>query len=171
MLFCLFTFVSISFSPLLLGQENTPPTKFVSGSSLVLVPVVVTDQHGDHVAGLTRDDFELKQDGKDQKIVGFEEITSESTPVQYGNIPRRAFTNQAVSQHPKKLEIVVLDLLNTPLLKQAQARTGLIEFLSKSASEDALIALVVLQGNGIHLIHSDWRNISQVYRGGSPRSH
>jgi VWFA-related protein len=120
----------------------------------VLVPVVVTDQHGDHVPGLTRDDFELKQDGKDQKIASFEEITSESTPVQYGNLPPRAFTNQAITQHPKKLEIVVLDLWNTSLLKQGQARGGLIEILSKSAGEDALIALVVLQRNGIHLIHN-----------------
>ena len=150
----LFTLFSSLFPPLLLAQENALPTKFVSGSSLVVVPVVVTDQHGDHVPGLTSDAFELKQDGNDQKIASFEEITSESTPVQYGNLPPRAFTNQAVTQHPKKLEIIVLDLLNTSVTKQGQARGGLIEFLSKSASEDALIALVVLQRNGIHLIHN-----------------
>ena len=54
----LFTLLSSLFPPLLLAQENALPTKFVSGSSLVLVPVVVTDEHRDHVPGLTRDDFE-----------------------------------------------------------------------------------------------------------------
>ena len=37
----------------------------------VLVPVIVTDKEGHHVTGLTREDFQVFEDGVEQKISGF----------------------------------------------------------------------------------------------------
>ena len=46
--------------------KGSAPYQYRTGTNLVLVPVVVTDKQGLPVAGLTVDDFELKQDGASQ---------------------------------------------------------------------------------------------------------
>src|ERR1700756_4925917 len=78
--------------PTALAQESVP--KFTAGTNVVLVPVVVTDKRGNRIPGLTAADFELKQDGNEQKIASLEEITSEATPAQLMTGSPRAFTNQ-----------------------------------------------------------------------------
>src|SRR3954466_13353211 len=55
------------------SQEND--TTFKSQIQFVQVPVIV-QRSGKHVAGLTKDDFVVLQDGKAQQLVTFEEIHS-----------------------------------------------------------------------------------------------
>ena len=124
------------------------------GTNMVLVPAVVTDRRGQHVSGLTVADFELLEDGKIQKISGFEEVVAETTTVQRPPIAPNAFTNQVIAEHPKRLEIILLDLLNTPLSGRAEARRGLIQFLSRSTEANALMALLVLRSDGVSMIHN-----------------
>lgn len=143
-----FTFVV----PVSIAQEKTP--KFTAGTNVVLVPVVVTDKHGAHISGLAAADFELKEDGKPQKIASLEEITSEATPAQRMSGSPTFFTNQVVAQHPKKLVIIALDLVNTTFAGRSEARRGLISFLSKSVNENTLAALVVFHLNGVAMIHN-----------------
>jgi VWFA-related protein len=45
--------------------------------TVVNVDVIVTDRHGNRVKGLTRDDFEVLEDGKPQAISNFSEYRSE----------------------------------------------------------------------------------------------
>jgi VWFA-related protein len=116
--------------------------------------VVVTDKRGDHVSALTAADFEVREDGQVQKIAGFEEVIAEASPIQRTAVAPNTFTNQFTAKNPKKLEIILLDLLNTPLSGRAEARRGLIEFLSKSADADTLIALLVLRSDGVRMIHN-----------------
>jgi VWFA-related protein len=135
-------------------QNRTQSDKLTFSANLVLVPVVVTDKHGSHVRGLTRDDFEVKENGNVQKIASFEEITAESSAVQRPPVPPNVFTNQIIAQHAKKLEIIALDLVNTGFNDRYQARRGLVEFLSKSLGEDALLALLVFEPNRVRLVHN-----------------
>ena len=59
-------------SPVLLGQAPQPPgVTFQVEVNYVDVDVVVTDEQGQFVTGLTRDDFEVFEDGKPQKIDTF----------------------------------------------------------------------------------------------------
>ena len=62
-------------SPVLLGQgqpaPQTPGVTFQVEVNYVDVDVVVTDELGQFVTGLTRDDFEVFEDGKPQKIDTF----------------------------------------------------------------------------------------------------
>ncbi|HKD79159.1 MAG TPA: VWA domain-containing protein [Candidatus Angelobacter sp.] len=135
------------------AQPNAPYT-FSIGANMVLVPVVVSDKHGQHVTGLTANDFELREDGKEQKIAGFEEINAEKTAVQRVVVAPNSFTNQVAAAHPKKLEIILLDLLNTPVSGRVEARRGLAQFLSQSTEPDTLLALLVLRGDGVQIIHN-----------------
>ena len=41
--------------------QNNTPFKFSAGTNMVLVPVVVSDKRGQHVSGLTADDFEVRE--------------------------------------------------------------------------------------------------------------
>jgi VWFA-related protein len=141
------------------GQQNARNGqnqlyKFSTRTNLVLVPVVVTDNHGRHVSGLTRDQFVLSEDGKEQDILHFEEVSPETSPARPAAASATSFTNQIIAPRPKKLEIIVLDLLNTPLAGRVEARRGLMRFLAKSANPDALLALFILRSDGAHLIHN-----------------
>jgi VWFA-related protein len=136
------------------AQENTAKNKLAARTNLVIVPVVVTDRKGIHIRGLKKDEFEVKEDGKVQALASFEEISANANPVQRATLPPNAFTNEVTDEQPKELEIIALDLLNTPFASQAQARQGLIEFLSKSVKENSLLALVVFQANHVRMIHN-----------------
>jgi VWFA-related protein len=133
------------------AQDNPP--KFTAGTNVVLVPVVATDKRGNHISGLTAADFEVKQDGKEQKITSFEEITSEATPAQTMTGSPRSFTNQVVARRPKKLVIIALDLLNTSFAGRIEVRRGLIKFLS-SLDPNTLSALVVFRRSSVSMIHN-----------------
>ena len=56
----------------LLASAQQPPTLRIT-VTLVQVDAVVTDSQGRHVAGLSRDDFQVLQDGEPQKITYFAE--------------------------------------------------------------------------------------------------
>lgn len=53
-----------------LAQDQTGPT-FQSGVTMIQVPVVVRDRDGHAVGDLTKDDFQLFDDGKQVAIAGF----------------------------------------------------------------------------------------------------
>jgi len=62
--------------------QNQPRRVFRSGLNLVSVDVIVRDNSGAVVRGLTQADFEVREDGKAQEIssFSFEEITSKAVP-------------------------------------------------------------------------------------------
>jgi hypothetical protein len=47
----------------------------------VLIPTLVTDKSGNHVSGLKKEDFTVLENGAEQKIATFEEITSDHAPL------------------------------------------------------------------------------------------
>src|SRR5277367_2682305 len=58
-------------------KENGSEVKFTAGAKLVLVPTLVTDKSGNHISGLRQEDFTVLENGAEQKIATFEEITSD----------------------------------------------------------------------------------------------
>src|SRR5215471_3599600 len=82
------------------SSKASSPFKISVSSNIVLVPVVVNDKRGQHVPGLTADDFEIREDGQVQKIASFEEISAEKTPVQLVAVAPNSFSNQIVASHP-----------------------------------------------------------------------
>ena len=132
--------------------DNTRPWKFSVGSNLVIVPVIVTDKNGEHVPGLKAEDFEVKEEGASQKIVGLDVVASDSEKVAKAAPAANRFSNTVV-QRPKRLVIIALDQINTPFESAKDSHRALIDFLSKGADDSTLIALVALRHNGIRIIH------------------
>lgn len=133
-------------------QQNNETTLSVR-THLVLVPVVVTDKHGDHVTGLKAENFEVKEDGGTQKISRLDELTADAARIQAAPVVPKTFSNGSVADHPKKLEIIALDQVNTPFASSSDGRRSLVEFLAKNVDANTLLALVALEHNGPRIIH------------------
>lgn len=125
-----------------------------SRSELVVVPVVVRDGSGGPVKGLTKDDFTVLENGKEQKISTFEEIKTNAAPMKRQAMPENQFSNIYVgSPEPRRVTIMVLDQINTPILDQTNARAELVKYISRSLKAEDMLALMVMNRSGIHMIH------------------
>ena len=60
-------------------KENNSEVKFTSRTALVLVPTLVTDKSGNHIRGLKKEDFTVLENGAEQKVATFEEISMENS--------------------------------------------------------------------------------------------
>ena len=123
--------------------------QFKSQTTLVQVPVVVTDTAGKHIQGLTKADFKILEGGKPQNIAGFEEITSQTGAVAAPATPAGIFTNLTPNEKPRSLTVIVLDEVNTPFLGQAYARGQLIKYLANHLDASQPFGLMVINRKGL----------------------
>lgn len=142
--------------PLCLAQDisTDPTTKFTSSTELVLVPAVVTDGSGTHVANLKKENFVLKEDGKARPISIFEEVNTDATRLQRASGEHGEFSNfEPGGSGYHRLTIVVLDLINTPFIDLSNARKGLFDFFTKVAESGEPMCLLALDRSGVSVIH------------------
>jgi VWFA-related protein len=99
-------------------------------SRLVLVDTVVMDKKGHYVTDLTKGDFKVYEDNKEQSITSF---TSESDPAV-----------QAAGQ--RHYMILFFDTTTMDVGEQAQARNTASKFIESSAGPDHLMAVVNFTG-------------------------
>jgi VWFA-related protein len=69
----------------------TQPTPFRTGINVVRVDVLVTDNKGEAVKGLTQADFELSEDNKPQKVDSFRYVEVSGNPAE-GELPKQIRT-------------------------------------------------------------------------------
>ena len=79
------------------SAEDEGKVEFRSETILVQVPVVVTDRSGNHVHNLTKNDFHVLENGKEQSIATLEEITATHAPLAVTTKPG-IFTNQIADE-------------------------------------------------------------------------
>jgi len=149
------------------GQQSKPSpeneTTFKSEIQFVQVPVIV-QKSGKHLTGLTKDDFVLLQDGKQQPLVTFEEIHSG------GGVALKAkegtFGNSYKGeQSAPQIIILAVDTVNTPTLDQAYFREELKKYLSDRRPEDPPMGLVELTRSGLRIIHDFTRDANALAAG------
>lgn len=152
------SFLATSLLPLLMSgsmpSSAAVPT-FQATSEVVYVPVVVKDKHGAHLPGLQKESFRIEQDGKEQPIAVFEEIRdTEAAPAAPAPESPDTITNYSVAdQNPRRVLIIVLDMLNTPQRNQRRAKEALIKFLARSVPKDEPIALLSFDSKGLKQLH------------------
>jgi VWFA-related protein len=102
-------------------------------SRLVSVDVIVRDARGNPVAGLKQDAFTISEDGKAQQIVSFEE--HHASPSRAGDHSRPlapgTVTNVSDAIDDSDLNMLLFDLVDTPVLDQPYAGKQMIAFLQK----------------------------------------
>jgi len=133
-----------------------PPelAKLSARSDLVLVPVIVTDKSGKHVSGLQKEAFRIEENGNLRGISVFEETETE-TPVARGrDTASEGYSNFVFGdEHSWRLTTIVLDMVNTPWMRQLEAKKQLIDYLLRSALHDEPVAIFGLNGSGLHQLH------------------
>ena len=77
-------------------KENAE-VKFTARAELVLIPTLVTDKSGNHISGLKKEDFTVFENGVEQKLATFEEITTDPKRLSHPKNPNE-FTNSLVGE-------------------------------------------------------------------------
>jgi len=143
-------FLALILAATLFAQEF----KFEASSQLVVVNVTVKAKDGKPVAGLTREDFRVFEDGKPVTLSVFEyqELSKEVlAPIP---IPKPAALPPAPLLSPDELEpiqkpsyrdkrllVLFFDFSSLPQMDQIRAKEAASEFLSKQVTASDLIAL------------------------------
>lgn len=130
--------------------EQGKPLQFRSQTSIVQVPVVVTDKAGNHIHGLTKADFRVLENGKAQKIASFEEIIPAAIPQPSAAPTAGTFTNVSPTKtSPRAVTVILLDEVNTPFVDQSYARKQLVKYLATHLQPSQPVGLMALSERGL----------------------
>jgi len=133
-------------------------------TNLVVVRVVVRDAHSNPVEGLTKDDFRLFDNGKEQSIAQFElKAPQPEAPGSAGN--------------PAHFTALFFDDLDTPLAYLTYARDAADRFLTNNLRGSDRAALVTTSGSNMVEFTSDLKQLHDALfkiapneHGGDPRN-
>ena len=131
--------------------QESPTYTLRTSTNLVVLDVVVTGADGKPVHGLDVKSLVVKEDGKTQSIRSFTEHTAaEVKPMRPApKLAAGIFTNFAAAADGP-VNVVLLDMLNTPLRDQAYAREQIQKYL-EHVPEGTRVAIFGL-GNSLVLL-------------------
>ena len=134
-------------------DKDSAEVKFTARTELVLIPALVTDKSGHHITGLKKEDFTVLENGAEQKIATFEEIASDPHRPSRPRNPNEFSNNLSEGPSNRRITLMVLDLINTPIMDQAIARRDLLKYLTQSVDQREPTALYTLTRTGIRVVH------------------
>jgi VWFA-related protein len=113
------------------APNNTNPIPTLKARvRLVLVDVVVTNNKGEPVPGLKKEDFEVSEDGKPQTVSVFEEHRgAPPTQIKLPPMPQGVYTNFPLTRTAESVNIILLDALNTPSSDQSYVHSQMLKYL------------------------------------------
>src|SRR5215469_3757375 len=140
--------------PLSAQQESTLQEHARSLSvhtDFVLVPVIVTDKSGDPVSGLSKNAFRVEENGKSRTVSFFEEMQTQKLTA----FPPRSSTSANFLPYDERLRltVVLIDMVNTPWLRQVEAKKQLADYLLQVSNQGEPIALFGLNSAGLRQLH------------------
>jgi VWFA-related protein len=125
---------AIRVPPAAAGAAHPEPTIRQTVNN-VLVDVVVTDKNGRPISGLSKDRFQLLENGAPQQIAYFEEhavAAAAAAPIPQLNLPANVYSNFTGGQPDNGPTLVLLmDALNTPAGDQEKVRSAMLDYLRK----------------------------------------
>lgn len=131
------------------GQQPGPPVTFQVEVSYVDIDAIVTDEQGNFVRGLTKDDFELFDDGRPQKIDTFSQVDiplvrRDRFPV--ANRPVSSDVKTNAEPFAGRLYVLVLDDLNTSPLRTQMVVRAARQFIEQYFGSNDLAAVAYTSG-------------------------
>jgi VWFA-related protein len=131
------------------APQTPPSVTFQVEVNYVDVDAIVTDEKGNFVSGLTREDFEVFEDGKPQKVEMFSYV---ELPVEPPD--RFVFLNRPVSSDSRsnsrafdgRVYVIVLDDLDISPLRTGLVKKSAREFVERNLSANDLAAVVYTSG-------------------------
>ena len=101
-------------------------------SRLVVVDVTVKDRRGRPDQDLKQSDFEVFENGKRQRLVAFDQhaFAPQAAAAAALQLPKGEYSNVAVrAASVPALNIILFDVLNTPMAEQMYGREQMVQFL------------------------------------------
>ena len=153
-------------APMAAQAEQQVPL-FRTNANLVLVDVVVR-QKGAPVEGLKASDFEVREDGKLQKITVFEEhrATDAAEAATAPQLPPHVYSDAPQYTVTSAANVLLLDGLNTPLSDQVYVRRRMLAYLA-TIPPGTRIAVFTL-GSKLHIITGFTTNAAEIAKALGP---
>lgn len=133
------------------AQEQRSVPVFPARAEAITADVVVLDKEGRPVRGLTKEDFTLLEDGRRQRIVGFEarELTSPSrgAPREGAVTDERVAENQGSSELGGRTFAFLLDDLGTEVLTMEEVKRAMATWLHDKADPRDEVTLATTSGD------------------------
>lgn len=148
------------------SQDVSPVPQFKVDASSVVVDVIVTDHKGHHVPGLQASDFNLQENGVQQKIVSFSRAETPS-PSNAGakNAPQPTANPKETSSEPPTnrphLLTVVLDLADNRPENLRKSCETVLKYLEQNLSPSDYVAVYFID-RSLHLGVPFTNDISQA---------
>jgi VWFA-related protein len=126
-----------------------PPPTFRSGVEFVEVDVVVTNAQGNFVGDLTRDDFQVFEDGKRQAVADF---TLVDIPIEKFDRPLYASSpiepDVRTNEHPfeGRVYVMVIDDLHTDPMRLQRTKNAARQFIQQRLGANDLMAVTHTAG-------------------------
>jgi VWFA-related protein len=130
-------------------KAQTPSVTFQVEVNYVDVDAVVTDERGNFVPGLTREDFEIFEDGKPQKIELFSYVELPIEPQNRFAGVERPVQSDARSNRRAfdgRVYVLVLDDLDVSPIRTALVKRSARQFVEQYLGENDLAAVVYTSG-------------------------
>lgn len=131
---------------LVCGQEPRPsPPSFAASTAAITVDVVVLDNDGQPVRGLTKADFSVFEDGRPQPIVGFEaRALAISLPA--GSVDG-VQTDRSAGEPSARVFAILIDDLGLTSLVATRVKEAIGRWLREEAKPDDDITMVSASGD------------------------
>jgi len=118
-----------------------------------IVDVLVTDDKGQPVRGLTRSDFTVEEDGHPQPISGFDEYDKEASPAPARTLPANTYTNSTTLPANGPVQIILFDLLGTGPAVMERAKKYIADYLRSMPAGTQVALFVFSHCKGLLLLH------------------
>jgi VWFA-related protein len=131
------------------APQGPPSVTFQVEVNYVDVDVVVTDEKGNFISGLTRDDFEVFEDGKPQKVDTFAYVEIPTEPDNAFVLGDRRVSNDTQSNRVPfagRLYVIVLDDQDVAVMRTAQVKKSAKEFVDRYMGANDIAAVIHTSG-------------------------
>jgi VWFA-related protein len=131
------------------GQQPPPPITFKVEVNYVEIDASVTDQQGNFVRDLTRDDFELSEQGKPQSVSVFSLVDipiARFDPPLFKTKPIEPDVRSNRHEFDGRIFVIVLDDLNTNFARTARVKAAARQFIERYLGANDLAAVIPTGG-------------------------
>ena len=142
---------AVAQSPSIKAQDpqGAPSVTFQVDVNYVDVDVVVTDEQGNFVTGLTREDFEVLEDGKPQKVEMFSLVEiplDQEDRFRFGDRPVPVDVRSNRQPFAGRLYVIILDDMDVSSMRSAHVKKSAREFVERFVGANDIAAVIHTSG-------------------------